>query len=204
MSEAEDDRDRVLAHFRAASVSSPSLEALVAGARIRSFDALQRLVQAGAPAPSVFFVLRGVARLYLARADGREFNKAFHREGQFTGSHAASCTGQLSVTDVEALEPMRTLEIPWPGLESIAACDPAMQRYLRAAAERLFWAKEAREAQLLTMTASERYARLLAEEGWLLDRVPLRHVASYLGITDVSLSRIRSRRRSTQKGGGLE
>ena len=50
-----------------------------------------------------------------------------------------------------------------------------------------------RESQLLALTHTERYAAFVLEHGALSARIPLHHVASYLGITNVSLSRIRAR-----------
>ncbi len=66
-----------------------------------------------------------------------------------------------------------------------------MQLFLRRAAERRFWQKEEREVQLLTMNATRRYLRLSESSPWLLQRVSQRHIATYLGMTEVSLSRIR-------------
>ena len=56
---------------------------------------------------------------------------------------------------------------------------------------RLVSHKLQREHDLLTLDARRRYAAFVAREPQLAERVPLLHLASYLGITDVSLSRIR-------------
>ncbi len=159
----------------------------------RRIDAKTQLVTAGAEAPDVFFVVRGLTRLYLLRQDGREINRAFHREGDFTGSHAAAATGAPSRTFVEALEPTEVLVLPFRELEALAAGLPPVQLFLRRAAEQRFWLKESREAELLGTTATERYLAIVRDAPWLLQRVPQRHLASYLGITEVSLSRIRGR-----------
>jgi CRP-like cAMP-binding protein len=57
----------------------------------------------------------------------------------------------------------------------------------------VFARQSAREAELLTLDAAERYRRFLAEQPLMAARLPLHHVASYLGITNVALSRIRQR-----------
>ena len=69
--------------------------------------------------------------------------------------------------------------------------DPAFDRLGRKLAERILARKELRTRSLLLQSAAERYADLVRERPDLLQRVPLYHLASHLGITDVHLSRVR-------------
>ena len=63
----------------------------------------------------------------------------------------------------------------------------------RLASEDLFLKKSKRELSLLTETAEQRYLNLFSEQLHLLKQVPLKYIASYIGITPQSLSRIRKR-----------
>ena len=148
----------------------------------------------------MYIIRAGLVRMYLSRPDGREFNKAFQREGGLTGSHAAAVTDRPSITSIQAMEPTEVLAIPFRALERRAAEDIQLAHLLRRLAEERFWRREQREAQLLMETATERFMRLVREEAWLLGRVPQKHLASYLGITEVSLSRLRARLRAQETG----
>jgi len=170
------------------------LAPVLAAALPRRFEPGQHLVSLAQPAPNVFFLVTGLVRMYLLRRDGREFNKAFHREGEFTGSHAAAVTGQPSLVGIVALEPVVATQIPFAALEAAAQRHVEVERLLRRLAELRFWHRERREAELLLDNAHERFERLRRNEPWLLARVSQKQLASYLGITEVSLSRLRSRR----------
>ncbi len=63
----------------------------------------------------------------------------------------------------------------------------------RIAAESLFIHKQAQQIELLTKTAEQRYRELLIKQPYIIQRVPLKHIASYLGINAESLSRIRKK-----------
>lgn len=92
---------------------------------------------------------------------------------------------------VEATEAGRIWTVPWDAWSTAVATLPAWATLERCALAGLLEDKMARERAFLQNTASERYQALLAEHPDWAKRVPLRHLASYLGITDVALSRIR-------------
>lgn len=159
----------------------------------RSFGPGDHLVRAGDPHPDVFFVARGLVRLYYADREGRESNKAFAAEGSFTGSLAAGLLGVPAPYSVQALESTAALSAAWADLEALYDRHPALERLGRRIAERIAVKKELRERALLELTATERYQAFVRDEPALFARLPLYHVASYVGVTEVSLSRIRGR-----------
>ena len=69
---------------------------------------------------------------------------------------------------------------------------PSLQKLGRILMEMMFIRKELREASFLLDTAEQRYADLLAQNDQIVQRVPLKYLASYLGMTAETLSRIRS------------
>ena len=94
---------------------------------------------------------------------------------------------------VQALEPTVALSAAWADLEALYDRHPALERLGRRIAERIAVKKELRERALLELTATERYQAFVRDEPALFARLPLYHVASYVGVTEVSLSRIRGR-----------
>ena len=148
---------------------------------------------AGAPLRSVFFVAGGLLRLYYTDREGREWNKAFASEGGFTGSVASGLLGVPAPYAIEALEPSVVLVAGWDALETLYRKHASLERLGRRLAEQIVVKKELRERAFLELDATERYRAFVRDEPALSARLPLFHVASYLGVTDVSLSRIRGR-----------
>lgn len=149
-------------------------------------------LHAGDTAGSVGFVASGLFRMVYT-VDGEERTKDFQHEGQFTGSLASLLIGTPARFSVVAMEPSVLLEIRRERLFDLSDRFPVWDRMRRNYAEQLFLYKEAREASLLLDSPEERYLQFLRERPDLLQRVPLKHIASYLGITPEALSRIRRR-----------
>ena len=159
----------------------------------RAYGRGDALVRAGDPAPDVYFVAGGLLRLYYTDREGREWNKAFTAEGGFAGSVASGLLGVPAPYGIEAFEPTTTLVVAWPALEALYSRHPALERLGRRLADQIAVKKELKERAFLELTAAERYQAFVRDEPALAARLPLYHVASYVGVTEVSLSRIRGR-----------
>ncbi|WP_342376882.1 Crp/Fnr family transcriptional regulator [Myxococcus stipitatus] len=140
-------------------------------------------------------VLQGVFRLVRVSARGAELVKAFRSEGDLVGAYAEMLMRVPSMTTIEALEPSRLLVFREQDLQVLEAGHVCWVKVLRRVAERHFLMKERREQEFLEFSAEERLDMFWAEHPHLKGRVPQRDVAAYLGITEVALSRIMSRRR---------
>ena len=151
------------------------------------------LVLAGDPLPDVVFVVAGLLRLYYTDRNGNEWNKAFAVGGGFTGSLASGLLGVPAPFSIQALEPTAVLAARWDTLEALYDRHPALERLGRRVAEQVAVKKEMKERAFLEQTATERYQAFVRGESGLAARLPLYHVASYVGVTEVSLSRIRGR-----------
>lgn len=151
------------------------------------------LALAGDALPDAFFVVEGLLRLYYTDGEGREWNKTFATEGSFTGSIASGLLGVPAPFSIQALEPTVVLAVRWDALEALYDRHPALERLGRRVAEQIAVKKEMKERAFLEQTPTERYQAFASREPDLLARLPLYHVASYVGVTEVSLSRIRGR-----------
>lgn len=158
----------------------------------------ETLFEAGRAHAQVYVVEQGLLKLRYLDAQGEEWIKSFCHEGMFFGSLAALQPGGLASFGVVALEPCRLERLSWARLLTLAEAHPAWMRALFRAMQHFAALKEDREHQLLTRSPEERYAEMQDRHAALLARLPLKDLARYLGITPVSLSRLRGRRGETR------
>ena len=161
---------------------------------VETFDRGAVFLRAGTPERRMGFVVSGLFRFYYLDSDAKERIKSFAREGEFVVSYASLLTGQPSAYSIEALERSVVASIDrhsyFEGIER----EPYWAAIARTYVERLFVEKVRREASFLMEDAATRYERFVAEEPELSARLRLKDVASYLGMSDVTLSRFRSER----------
>ena len=93
--------------------------------------------------------------------------------------------------ELQALTETVVWQISFDDLQKVYSQTKAGNYLGRFASEKLFLAKSKRELSLLKYNAKERYLRLFSEQPDILKFIPLKYVASYIGITPQGLSRIR-------------
>jgi CRP-like cAMP-binding protein len=142
------------------------------------------------------YVAEGAFREYYTDKNGREFNKAFSFKGDFTGSYYDLHLQKPSLVTIEALTDSTVVVIDQKKYLQLVASDTFWLRVSAALTHNLLMKKFEKEHELLTLEASERYALLQERYPELEQLVPSYHIASYLGITPISLSRIRSQRKN--------
>lgn len=193
-----DDPDResyAAAVRRVVPLEADDVDAGFAEVRPRELARGEHILRAGETATGVFVVVRGLLREYFVLADGTERTKAFVAEGEFSGSLADLLSGEPSRAFIVADEPTRVLVATHAAYRALEAASPAWERFGRRVLEALLLRKAEREYELLGLDAAERYARFALRYPGLEARVAAKHVASYLGITPVHLSRLRRARR---------
>lgn len=150
------------------------------------------LMRQGDEARHTWLIQQGLVRCYFLGPDGKERNRSFHAEGAWVGSGTPPQPSTSPFT-IEALEALDVVEMPYTELRAWLAELPGTRAVLDDGLRVVFEKQAAREAELLLLDATQRYEAFLAEYDDLAARIPLHHVASYLGITNVALSRIRAR-----------
>jgi CRP-like cAMP-binding protein len=156
-----------------------------------SLDADEMLVRAGEPSRDLYFLHNGLLRLYYSTPDGKERNKAFYGPGKALGAVSAAITGSTSPFNIQALEPAVLVRADFDALYRNAHLHPELSRAVINLLSGAFIRNEQREAVLLTCNAQQRYQWLCDNEPELLQRLPQFHIASYLGVDAVSLSRLK-------------
>ena len=138
----------------------------------------------------IYFVWEGLLRFYYLSDDGIESNKAFISENTFAGSLAAFSLNLPILYGIQALESTTYLVASFSDFVALYDRSPVFERLGRKFAEWLLIRKELRTRSLLQQQAKDRYLAFARNYPELISRVPQYHIASYLGITEVSLSRI--------------
>lgn len=157
----------------------------------RRFAKNDYLIRAGDVAKNFYFIVEGLVRFFYSTAEGKEFNKSFAREDGYAGSFHSLILQAPCPFFIQALETTDTLVLPNQLLRELYGRHACWERLGRRNAENLVLLKEAREKELLLDSLETRYSRFLKEYPGLVDRIPQYHIASFLGVTNVALSRIR-------------
>ena len=157
----------------------------------------QPLLRQGQPWNRAYFVEKGVLRMHLTTQDGQDFNKSFWAEGTALLPLTRQMAQAPSLFGISVLEPSTVWEadaaVVRRAFEQLGAWHELRAMLL----EILLTRKLEREHDLLTLDGRQRYEKLLRDAPGLATRIPLVHLASYLGMTDVSLSRIRRQLRAS-------
>jgi CRP-like cAMP-binding protein len=173
---------------------------LQALATVRRVKKGEHLLRAGDLARNALFVRHGLVREYYLDARGQEATRRFCAQGEFSGSLADPISGRPAGVSIECLEAGEIAEVEWSRVDALAELHPSLMKLLRRLAEALYLWKTQREHEMLTMPAARRYRSFVEQFPELAARLPGRMVASYLGITPVHLSRIRSAGRRRPPG----
>lgn len=149
------------------------------------------LIKADRVEPHIYFIKKGMMRAYAHTADN-EITFWFGKEGDAVISMKSYVENQKGYEDIELLEDCELYRLDTKDLKKLYEQDIAIANWGRRFAEQELIKTEAMFITRQFRTARERYVELIANDPELLQRVQLSHVASYLGITQVSLSRIRA------------
>lgn len=160
-------------------------------ATLQHLDKDTFLVRAGEHSRHLYFVHDGLLRLYYTSTEGKERNKAFYGPGQVTGAVSAAIAGTPAPFNIQALQPTVAVQADFEQLYRHAHRQPQQARVVIDLLADAFIRNEQREAMLLTCSAEQRYQWLSANEPALLAQLPQFHIASYIGVDAVSLSRLK-------------
>jgi CRP-like cAMP-binding protein len=155
----------------------------------------QHFVEAGEVCETLGFILSGSVRFYHL-IDGNDITGYFCFENEYVSSYRSFLTGHASENYIEALEPTIILTVSkrnWQLMLNNPMLAYKMERFGRLLAEHYLICYEERVNSFITQTPEERYLKLLETGREVLQRMPQHYIANFLGITPVSLSRIRKR-----------
>jgi CRP-like cAMP-binding protein len=138
------------------------------------------------------FVEEGVARLFFVKQN-KELTTRFVFKYQYLTSYDSFLQRSPSRCNMEALTDMIVWQIHYDDLQEVYRTSPVGNLIGRLTIENIYLAKLNKEFSYLSESAEERYLKLMKEQPNLFQLVPLKHIATYMGITPQALSRIRKR-----------
>lgn len=169
------------------------LRQLVEALPARSYPRGALLVRQGEAAPECYFVLSGCLRLFFADETGVEHTSDFISEGQSLVIYESYKQQRPSPYSVECLEECLLLEGDLEHEEEMNRRFPFLNGITRSAMEENMASSQEQLATFKSSPPAERYLQFLQNRPGLAARVPQHQLASYLGITPESLSRIKRR-----------
>ena len=151
----------------------------------------QFILQEGDVCKYSAFVEKGALRSYTIDEKGHEHIVQFAIEGWWISDMYSFITGEPSVYNIEVLEDSELLLLNNTSQEELSLKVPKFEHYQRLLVQGAYIALQRRLVLSLSQPAEEKYTRLINTYPDIVQRVPQHMIASYLGITPETLSRIR-------------
>jgi CRP-like cAMP-binding protein len=152
------------------------------------------LLVSGQVCEYLYFITKGCLRSFYIDAKGNEHVYQIRMDNSWIGDIDNYFSKKASKYNIEALEDTTLLRIPIERLEQLFIEVPSLERYFRIVFQKAYINALNRISATMWETAIDRYNSMLKEHPEIFQRVPLVHIASYLGITPESLSRIRKQK----------
>ena len=175
------------------NISMRDLRKLLRHTKRQSFAAREVIFEPGIKNYSVFLIVKGLVRAYAIDDKGNDITFVLRREGQFLGAPYTLIFDEPARLGMATLEATSIYSIDYRVLEKIVADSPSMMANQQMITQHLFKDSILRVESLLLLTPEERYLQFVRDNPQLINRVADKHIAHVLGITPVSLSRIRKR-----------
>ena len=150
------------------------------------------LLREGETAKKIFFIKKGCLRMWMNH-EGKEITFQFFFENEMVASIESFRSNKPGILNIETLEPSELLVITKKNFEFLFSELPELKDFLLETAFTRFAHYTKLYVSFLKNNPVERYMDLLRNDPRIIQRIPQHYIASYLGITPVSLSRIRNK-----------
>jgi CRP-like cAMP-binding protein len=166
--------------------------------KVRRFGKREFLIKAGEIENYFNFITKGLIRKYY-RKNSHEINTQISMEGHIILSQESFHSRTASEYYVETIEPSVVVSIHHDDLESVYAQSKKMEHLGRLVVTHTMVIKDRWQMQMIKMTPRERFLNFVMKNPQLLQRVPQKHLASYLNIKPETFSRFKHLLRSGSK-----
>lgn len=163
--------------------------------KIEKFPKRHLLVRQGDVSRKVYFIVRGFSRSFFHDKEGREHTLRFSGKMDLLISVYSFFMLEPAFESIELLEDSILMSMTWDQLQAIYGEYPEFNYHGRILTERYYVQSELRAVLIRTKNLQDRYQLFLKHFPAVLKKAPLRQIASFLGITQETLSRIRALKR---------
>lgn len=150
------------------------------------------LLREGQVCNHVSFINKGAFRVFNILNDNN-YTAYFAFENDYVTDYKSFLTRKPSFDNIVALEDAELIQLDYDSMQHLYETFPVWQKYGRLISEFVFIETAERSQSLLMKSPEERYLQMLKEHPHILERVPLKYIASFIGVTPEALSRIRKR-----------
>lgn len=150
------------------------------------------LVKEGQVCQTVSFIFSGVCRMYYLQ-EGKEINVCFFMEDQFMTVYTSFLKQEPSKYYIQALEDTEIVSFAAESIKRSYTHSRDWERFGRKIAEYCYLEACSRTESFLFYNGEQRYLKMLEDSPYIFQRIPLYHIASYLGIERETLSRLRKK-----------
>jgi CRP-like cAMP-binding protein len=151
------------------------------------------LLKPGEYCKDYYFIHKGILRSYIKYGE-KEITIWINPEGEITTSIRSIAGGRISDEYIQVIENAELIVIPFDAMRELYDTFPEMNKVGRMLLEEYYAASEERVYIARLPNAYARYQHFINSRPELLNRIPLKYVASYLGITLETLSRLRAKK----------
>ena len=148
------------------------------------------LLEEGRICNHLYYVDQGLLRFFVWK-DGVDKTKFFTFDDYLFTSQYSFSTRKPATENIQTIEDCTLLQVTYGDLQTLYEQIPNWRKFIQSVIQEVSHFTEEILTELQTETAENRYRRMLTEEPAMIQRIPLKYLASYLGIAPQSLSRIR-------------
>jgi len=172
--------------------SDAELELVMKYFEVKNIKKKTILLKAGDTAQELYFIVSGCMRLFYEK-DGADISAYFFTDMMFAGAYDSFASRKPSRHSIETSEDCQILTISYKGWQQLFIELPKMNGLVLKIIEERFISLHKLYTSLILDTPEERFINLQNERPDILQRIPQHQIATFLGVTPVSLSRIRNR-----------
>lgn len=186
--------DVLFAHLREkVDLTNQELDALKPFFKPKKLRKRQYLLQQGEICKQLSFVSKGALKSFTLDEKGNEHISLFGWEGWWISDFKSFICGDETILNIDAIEDTELLLISKENYEEMMLKIPIMERYFRILYQNSLVTKDRRLISSNTHTAEEKYRHLIETYPLITSRIPQHLIASYLGLTSETISRIKKK-----------
>ena len=180
------------------NISKSSMQILMNAYEYVEYEKNTIIIKENDTSGTVYFIVKGLVKSYYYNTS-KELIDSFSEEGTFFGNLYSHITKKPATEIYEAMEDVVLLKTDYVQLERLFKEHHDLETLARKGIQQYYVQYMERVHQLKGLTADEKYNLFLEQYGSIMNRIPIKSIADYLGISAETLSRIRAKEKRSKK-----